>query len=169
MPHWEISIALEHKGEVVDGVVFDAAKDEMFYAEKGQGAWLNGSQRLRVSGRAKMSDAVYATGLPFGPRPYLPAAQQDLARLLPQCSGVRRWGVASLDLAYVAAGRYEGYWERGVKVWDIAAGLILVREAGGFVEPVLQGASIFESGGIIAGNNALFDAFRETIRERSAA
>ncbi|MCR9088289.1 MAG: inositol monophosphatase [Rhodobacteraceae bacterium] len=169
MPHWAISIALEHKGEVVAGVVFDAAKDEMFYAEKGQGAWLNGSQRLRVSGRAKMSDAVYATGLPFGPRPYLPAALQDLARLLPQCSGVRRWGVASLDLAYVAAGRYEGYWERGVKVWDIAAGLILVREAGGFVEPVLQGASIFESGGIIAGNNVLFDAFRETIRERSAA
>ena len=108
MPHWEISIALEHKGEVVDGVVFDAAKDEMFYAEKGQGAWLNGSQRLRVSGRAKMSDAVYATGLPFGPRPYLPAAQQDLARLLPQCYGVRRWGVASLDLAMAAVMRTEG-------------------------------------------------------------
>ena len=169
MPHWAISIAREHKGEVIAGVVFDAAKDEMFYAEKGQGAWLNGSHRLRVSGRAKMSDAAYATGLPFGPRPYLPAALQDLARLLPQCSGVRRWGVASLDLAYVAAGRFDGYWERGVKVWDIAAGLVLVREAGGFVEPVLQGASIFESGGLIAGNNALFEDFRETIRDRPAA
>ena len=125
MPHWAISIAREHKGEVI--------------------------------------------GLPFGPRPYLPAALQDLARLLPQCSGVRRWGVASLDLAYVAAGRFDGYWERGVKVWDIAAGLVLVREAGGFVEPVLQGASIFESGGLIAGNNALFEDFRETIRDRPAA
>ena len=169
MPHWAISIALEHKGEVVAGVIFDAAKDEMFYAEKGQGAWLNGSQRLRVSGRTRMIESVFATGLPFGPRPYLPAALRDLARLLPQCAGVRRWGAAALDLAYVAAGRYEGYWERGLNPWDIAAGVVLVREAGGFVEPVLPDASIFDSGGVIAGNNALFDAFRDTIRERPAA
>ncbi|MCV6595963.1 MAG: inositol monophosphatase [Mangrovicoccus sp.] len=166
MPHWAISIALEHKGEIVSAVVYDAAKDEMFYAEKGQGAWLNNSQRLRVSGRSRMIESVYATGLPFANTPYLPACLQDLARLLPQCAGVRRWGSAALDLAYVAAGRYEGYWERGLKPWDIAAGILLVREAGGFVEPVLPEASIFESGGLIAGNDTLFPTFRDTIRER---
>ncbi|MAN14587.1 MAG: inositol monophosphatase, partial [Dinoroseobacter sp.] len=114
MPHWAVSVALEHKGEVVAGVVFDAAKDEMFYAEKGSGAWLNDSQRLRVSGRSKMIESVFATGVPFAGGRYLPACLQDLARLMPECAGVRRWGAASLDLAYVAAGRYDGYWERGL-------------------------------------------------------
>jgi myo-inositol-1(or 4)-monophosphatase len=115
MPHWAVSIALEHKGEIVAGVVFDPAKDEMFYAEKGAGAWLNDSQRLRVSGRTSMIECVFATGVPFGGAKYLPATLQDLARLMPQVAGVRRWGSAALDLAYVAAGRYDGYWERGLQ------------------------------------------------------
>ncbi|MCB2124983.1 MAG: inositol monophosphatase, partial [Rhodobacteraceae bacterium] len=110
LPHWSVSIALEHKGEVVAGVIFDPAKDEMFAAEKGAGAWMNES-RIRVSGRRVMGEALFATGIPFGAKKTLPATIRDLARLMPACAGVRRWGSAALDLAYVAAGRYDGYWE----------------------------------------------------------
>jgi len=168
LPHWAVSIALEHKGEIVAAVVFDAAKDEMYMAEKGGGAWMN-SLRLRVSDRNRMIESVFATGVPFGGRPYLPATLQDLARLMPQVAGVRRWGAASLDLAYVAAGRYDGYWERGLKPWDMAAGILLVREAGGLVEPVVPGADILDRGGVIAANGGVFDNFAATIRERAEA
>ncbi|TAG29094.1 MAG: inositol monophosphatase, partial [Rhodobacterales bacterium] len=112
MPHWAVSIALEHKGEIVSAVVYDPAKDEMFWAEKGSGCWLNDNRRLRVSGRKAMHEAVFATGVPFGAKATLPAMLQDLARLMPATAGVRRWGAAALDLAYVAAGRFDGYWER---------------------------------------------------------
>jgi len=166
MPHWAVSIALEHKGEIVSGVVYDPAKDEMFYAEKGSGAWLNDSQRIRVSGRTAMIESVFATGLPFGGAKYLPAALQDMARLLPQCAGVRRWGAAALDLAYVAAGRYEGYWERGVNAWDIAAGLLIAREAGAIVQPIREGQDLLNDGHVLAGAEPIFDRFAEIIRER---
>lgn len=164
LPHWAVSIALEHKGEIVAGVVFDAAKDELYHAEKGMGAFMN-ETRLRVSGRRAMIEAIFATGIPFGGRPTLPATLQDLARLMPLCAGVRRWGAASLDLAYVAAGRYDGFWERGLQPWDTAAGLILVKEAGGFVGPVREGRDIFESGGVIAGNGELFAPLCKVLRE----
>jgi myo-inositol-1(or 4)-monophosphatase len=163
LPHWAVSVALEHKGEVVAGVVFDAAKGELFYAEKGLGAFMN-DQRLRVSGRNKMIEGLFATGVPFGGRPTLPATLQDLARLMPACSGVRRWGAAALDLAYVAAGRFDGFWERGLSPWDVAAGAILVREAGGFVQAIREGESPVESGAVIAGNAGLFDPFAAIIR-----
>ena len=164
MPHWAVSIALEHKGQVVAGVVFDAAKDEMFLAEKGAGAWMNGT-RLRVSGRARMIEAVFATGLPFGGRRELPEALQDLARILPVTAGVRRWGAASLDLAYVAAGRFDGFWERGLQPWDIAAGVAIVREAGGLLEPLEPGEDVLESGRLICANGALFDPLAKIIRD----
>ena len=163
MPHWAVSIALEHKGEIVAGVVFDAAKDEMYVAEKGAGAWMN-ERRLRVSGRRAMSEAVFATGVPFGAKNTLPASLQDLARLMPLCAGVRRWGAASLDLAYVAAGRYEGYWERELQAWDIAAGVLLVKEAGGMVSAIREGDDMLEKGAVICGNEALFEPFRKVIR-----
>ncbi len=163
LPHWAVSIALEHKGEIVSAVVFDAAKDEMFWAEKGAGAWLNDS-RMRVSGRRNMVEAVFATGVPFGAKSTLPATMQDLARLMPACAGVRRWGAASLDLAYVAAGRYDGYWERELKAWDIAAGLLLVKEAGGFVSAIREGDEPLVKGAIICGNEPLFEPFRKIIR-----
>ena len=163
LPHWAISIALEFKGEIVAGVVYDPAKDELFYAEKGLGAFLN-DRRLRVSGRGRMIEAVFATGIPFAGRPALPATLQDLARLMPTCAGVRRWGAAALDLAYVAAGRFDGFWERGLQPWDVAAGAILVREAGGFVQAIREGESPIESGAILAGNSALFDPFAAIIR-----
>ena len=163
LPHWAISIALEHKGEVVSAVVFDAAKGELFYAEKGLGAFLN-DQRLRVSGRNRMGEALFATGVPFGARPALPATLQDIARLMPVSAGLRRWGAAALDLAYVAAGRLDGYWERGLSPWDVAAGLLLVREAGGFAEPLRPGTSMLETGSLIAANAELFEPFAKIIR-----
>lgn len=166
LPHWSVSIALEHKGEIVSAVVFDPAKDEMFVAEKGAGCWLNDTRRLRVSGRKAMIESIFATGVPFGGRGTLPATLQDLARLMPVCAGVRRWGSAALDLAYVAAGRFDGYWERGINAWDIAAGILLVKEAGGFVGPVREGDNPLEKGAVIAGNAALFDPFAEIIRQR---
>lgn len=164
MPHWAISIALEHKGEIVAGVVYDPAKDEMFYAERGEGAWLNDSKRLRVSSRHRMIESVFATGIPFAGRPELPTTLQDLARIMPACAGVRRWGSAALDLAYVAAGRYEGYWERGLNAWDLAAGMLIVKEAGGFVEAMDKGDSVLESGTVLAANEPIFDQFAKVIR-----
>lgn len=163
MPHWAVSIALEHKGEVVAGVVYDAPKDELFFAEKGQGAYMN-ETRLRVSGRGDMSDAVFATGLPYAGMADLPATLQDLGRLLPMTAGVRRWGVASLDLAYVAAGRFDGFWERNLKAWDIAAGTILVKEAGGFIEPLRPDADLLGTGSLICSNTGIFESFAKVIR-----
>lgn len=163
LPHWAVSIALQHKGEIVAGVVYDPAKDEMFVAEKGAGAWLN-DMRIRVSGRRHMIEAIFATGVPFGGRGTLPATLQDLARLMPVCAGVRRWGSAALDLAYVAAGRYDGYWERGINAWDMAAGMLLVREAGGFVSAIREGDDPLEKGAVIVGNGELFEGFRKIIR-----
>ena len=163
LPHWAVSIALEHKGEVVAGVVFDPAKDELFWAEKGAGAWMN-EGRIRVSGRRAMGEALFATGVPFGAKKTLPATMRDLARLMPATAGVRRMGSAALDLAYVAAGRYDGYWERELNAWDMAAGLVIVREAGGFVEAVREGRGMFESGSVIAANGELFGALAKTLR-----
>ena len=164
LPHFAVSIALEHKGEIVAGVIFDPVKDELFFAEKGAGAWMN-DKRLRVSGRHKMIEAIFATGLPYGGRADLPETLQDLARILPGCAGVRRWGAAALDLAYVAAGRYDGFWERGLNPWDLAAGVVIAREAGALVASMTEGAGILESGDIIASNEALFDRFARVIRD----
>jgi myo-inositol-1(or 4)-monophosphatase len=164
LPHWAISIALEHKGKVVAGVVYDAAKDELFWAEKGEGAWLNES-RLRVSSRSRMIEAIFATGVPFGGRSDLPETLQDLARLMPACAGVRRWGSAALDMAYVAAGRYEGFWERRLNAWDVAAGDIIVREAGGLSQALSGQGNLVETGDVICANEAIFEKFAGVIRD----
>jgi myo-inositol-1(or 4)-monophosphatase len=163
LPHWAVSIALEHKGEIVSAVIFDPAKDEMFVAEKGAGAWMN-ETRLRVSARSRMIESIFATGIPFGGRSDLPATLQDLARLMPAVAGVRRWGAAALDLAYVAAGRYEGFWERRLNAWDMAAGLLIVKEAGGLVDGLQTGQDPLSSGDVIAANEAIYDQFSKVIR-----
>ncbi len=137
IPHWAISIALEHKGEIVSGVIYDPVKDEMFTAETGTGAWLN-DRRLRVSGRRELSHMLFGTGFPYGTRSHLKETLQQMARVLPMTAGVRRQGAAALDLAYVAAGRLEGFWEYKLQPWDIAAGMILVREAGGFIGSIAE-------------------------------
>ncbi|MCW1952394.1 MAG: inositol monophosphatase, partial [Octadecabacter sp.] len=168
LPHWAVSIALEHKGQIVIGVIYDPMKDELFYAEKGEGAWMN-EKRLRVSGRTKMIESIFSTGLPFAGRTDLPATLQDLARILPTCAGVRRWGVASLDLAYVAAGRYDGFWERRLNAWDMAAGLIIVREAGGMVEPLRAGGDILADGEVICAAEPIFEKFAKVIRSKNSA
>ncbi len=165
LPHWAVSIALEHKGQIVSAVVFDPAKDEMFYAEKGMGAWLNDSKRLRVSGRSRMVEAVFATGIPFAAKRTLPAMLKDLARVMPECAGVRRFGSAALDLAYVAAGRYDGYWERELNIWDIAAGYLIAKEAGALVEGVRAGQDPLETGSILCANNDIFYHFAKVIRD----
>ncbi|MGY6549029.1 MAG: inositol monophosphatase family protein [Roseinatronobacter sp.] len=165
LPHWSVSIALEFKNEIVAAVVFDPAKDELFVAEKGAGAFMN-DRRLRVSNRATMIECVFGTGIPFGAKRTLPAMLHDLAQIAPACAGVRRWGSAALDMAYVAAGRFDGYWEREVLPWDIAAGLLLVREAGGFTGPIREGAGIFERGEVVAANSAIYDTFCKTLRKR---
>ena len=165
LPHWAVSIALEFKGEIVAAVVFDPAKDELYYAEKGMGCFMN-DRRLRVSNRSAMSDCIFATGIPFATKKTLPAMMHDLAQIMPASSGMRRWGAASLDLAYVAAGRFDGFWERELKPWDIAAGLLLVREAGGFTGPIREDASIFERGELIAANAEIFQPLAKMIRTR---
>ncbi|MBY6082480.1 inositol monophosphatase family protein [Ruegeria arenilitoris] len=163
LPHWAVSIALEHKGKIVAGVIYDPAKDEMFFAEKGEGAWMN-DMRIRVSSRSRMIESIFSTGLPFGGRSDLPATLQDLARLMPACAGVRRWGAAALDMAYVAAGRYEGFWERRLNAWDLAAGIIIVKEAGGLVQPLSPKGSILSDGEVICANEPIFDQFAKVIR-----
>ncbi len=163
LPHWAVSIALEHKGVVVAGVIHDPVKDETFWAERGEGAWLNES-RLRVSGRTRMIDSIFATGIPFAAKRTLPATLQDLARIMPECAGVRRMGAAALDMAYVAAGRYEGYWERELFPWDIAAGLVIVTEAGGLTGTIREGNKPLEQGDVIVANAGIFDRFATIIR-----
>ena len=164
LPHWAVSIALEHKGQAVAGVIYDPVKDEMFYAEKGGGAFVNES-RLRVSGRHRLIDSIFATGLPFAGRSDLPESLQDLARLLPTCAGVHRFGAASLDLAYVAAGRYDGYWERRLKPWDMAAGLVIAKEAGAIVESIKPDGDPLANGTVLCANNDIFATFAKVIRK----
>lgn len=168
LPHWAVSIALEHKGEIVAGVVFDAAKDELFVAEKGQGAKMN-DMKLRVSGRTRLIDGLFATGTPKVGHPGLPQVMQDIARMAPASAGLRQYGAAALDLCYVGMGRFDGYWERDIQIWDIAAGLIIAREAGALVEGLARGSSPLETGDVLAANNDIFDTMAKVIRNDSQA
>ena len=164
LPHFAVSIALERDGELFAGVVYEPVSDQMFWAEKGQGAYLN-SRRLRVTGRRDLSESVFATGIPFqgrdGHKPFLAQLEQVMA----VSAGVRRFGAAALDLAYVAAGRYEGFWEQGLNSWDMAAGVVLVREAGGMVSDFAGRRRFMESGEIVATNGALHDDLRKLLRQ----
>lgn len=163
LPHWAISIALEHKGDIVAAVVYDPAKDEMFVAEKGSGAWMN-DRRIRVSGRRDMLEMIFATGIHFAGNPELPRTLRTLAALTPRTAGIRRWGTASLDLAYVAAGRFDGFWERGLNPWDVAAGLLLVREAGGFAGGIAEEEHVFDDRSVVAANSNVYESFRAILR-----
>jgi myo-inositol-1(or 4)-monophosphatase len=164
VPHFSISIALERDGEIIAGIVYDPTRDEMFWAEKGAGAYLN-DRRLRVSARRQLGEALIATGFPFRGRPKHPAYNATLARVMETTSGVRRFGSAALDLAYVAAGRYDGYWEFALAPWDLAAGLLLVREAGGFVGDLSGGQGMMTSGDVLAANGPLHLPLAALIKE----
>ena len=154
IPHFAISIALEREGQLVSGVVFNPVTDEMFTAEKSHGAYLN-EKRLRVAARKTLPESLIATGIPFLGKEGHERSLKELEAVMGATSGVRRFGAAALDLAYVAAGRFDGFWERGLKAWDMAAGILLVREAGGFVSDLDAGARALEAGHILAANETL--------------
>jgi myo-inositol-1(or 4)-monophosphatase len=154
IPHFCISVGLEREGQVVAGVIYDPIKDEMFIAEKGKGAYLN-NRRLRVAARRDMADAVVICGLPHLGRPAHPRFLQELSGVMAVSAGLRRLGAAALDLAYVAAGRADLYWERDLQTWDIAAGLVILREAGGFVSDADGGADPMTTRSIACGNEVL--------------
>jgi myo-inositol-1(or 4)-monophosphatase len=173
IPHWAISVGVERrlgpeKTELVAGCIYNPAANEMFWAEKGMGAFLN-DKRLRVSGRREMVQALFATGIPFAKVQRKPEFTATLARLMPQVAGVRRFGSAALDLAWVAAGRYDGYWELGVQRWDIAAGLVMVREAGGIITDPQGGDTFYDTGHVVCGNPVLQPKLREVVAEGNAA
>ncbi len=164
LPHFAVSIALERDGEPFAGVVYEPIGDQMFWAEKGGGAFLNG-RRLRVSARGDMDEAIFATGIPFkGVRDHEKFTRQMKA-VMAECAGIRRFGAAALDLAYVAAGRYDGYWEEGLSPWDMAAGVVLVREAGGYVTTIEDGRDMLKTGSILACNDALHRPLGDLLRK----
>lgn len=154
IPHYGISVALEERGEIVAGVVYNPLTDETFWAEKGKGAWL-GERRLRVSGRQDLRQSVVATGIPYHGHGNHERFSAILTAVMNEVAGIRRFGAASLDLAYVAAGRFDAFWEDNLQPWDMAAGILLVREAGGFVSDFRGGEQMLATGEIVAGNTFL--------------
>jgi myo-inositol-1(or 4)-monophosphatase len=158
IPHFAISIGLEEDGEIVAGLIYQPIADEIYWAEKGRGAFIN-DRRLRVSARRNLEESLIGTGIPFRGHGDHPRYLATLAAVMRATSGVRRVGVASLDLAYVAAGRFDGFWEFGLQPWDMAAGMILVREAGGTVAGLSEG-NVMDHGDIIAANPAIYQPLR---------
>ena len=160
IPHFAISIAVEEPGlggrcgEVTQGLVYQPLTDESFWAEKGRGAWHN-ERRLRVSSRRDLADALVATGVPYKGHSDLGRFQKILDAVAPQVAGIRRFGSAALDLAWVAAARFDGFWEEDLQLWDIAAGVLLVREAGGFVTDFRGGDAGLAKGQVLAANDQL--------------
>ena len=155
LPIFAISVALEREGQLIAGLVYNPADDEMYVAERGQGAWLN-NRRLRVAARRDLADSLVATGIPhLGKAKEHPRFKQELSAVMARVGNVRRLGAAALDLAYVAAGRYDAYWERNLQTWDIAAGIVLVREAGGYVTDLSGGSDMLERGAVLAGNETM--------------
>ena len=153
IPHWAVSIGLAKGDQMIAGVVYEPIRDEMFWCEKGAGAYLNAS-RLRTSGRTQLDASLIATGIPFKGHESA-EFMTELQAVAPKVAGIRRMGAASLDLAYVAAGRYDGYWERNLKAWDVAAGAALVMEAGGLISPFKRGEHPVFKGDIMASNQGL--------------
>jgi myo-inositol-1(or 4)-monophosphatase len=164
VPHFAVSIGLKYRNRLEHAVVIDPVRNEEFIASRGAGAQLNG-KRIRVSSRNRLEDALLATGIPFRDvAQHLDAYMAMLSGFTRQCRGIRRAGSAALDLAYVAAGRYDGYWELGLKPWDMAAGALLVWEAGGFVSDVVGGERFMDTGNIVTGNPKVFKAMLQNIR-----
>jgi myo-inositol-1(or 4)-monophosphatase len=169
IPHFAVSIAFRSRNRMEHGVVVDPIRNEEFIASRGHGAQLNG-RRIRVSQRHRLDEAVLLTGIPFRDvAGHLDAYMAMLAEFTRQCRGIRRAGSAALDLAYVAAGRGDGFWEIGLKPWDIAAGALLIQEAGGLIADFAGAERYFESGNVVAGNPKVFKAMLKTIRPHVGA
>jgi myo-inositol-1(or 4)-monophosphatase len=163
IPHFAISIAYRHGREIAAGMIYQPLSDELFWAEKNMGAYLN-RRRLRVTSRQHLAESLVATGLPFKGRPKHPRYVRTLEAVLPEVAGVRRFGSAALDLAWVAAGRYDGFWEFALAPWDIAAGLILVEEAGGAISDLSGGSEMLGSGDVLAGNPVIHGELGKIVR-----
>jgi len=159
VPLFAISIGLEREGQLVAGVIYNPVADELFTAERGKGAYLNDRRRLRVAVRKTLADALITTGMPHLGRPGHTLFLQELKTVIKEVAGVRRTGTSALDLAWTAAGRFDAYWERGIKPWDMAAGIVLVREAGGAICDLSGGTEMFEKSEVLATNSSLQKAF----------
>ena len=157
-PLFAVSIGLEREGHLVAGVIYNPASDELYTAEKGKGAYMN-DRRLRVAARKTLADALVTTGIPHRGREGHARFLKEIELVMPEVAGIRRTGSAALDLAWVAAGRFDAYWEHNLQPWDLAAGLVIVREAGGFVSDLKGGDKILETGDVLAANATLHKAF----------
>jgi myo-inositol-1(or 4)-monophosphatase len=168
IPHFAMSIAVQEPkpggdwGEITQGLVYQPLTDESFWAEKGRGTWLN-ERRLRVSNRRDLADSLVATGIPYLGHGQAERFEKILAAVAPEVAGIRRFGSAALDLAWVAAGRYDGFWEEDLQMWDIAAGILLVREAGGFVSDFQGRDRALDSGQVLAANDQLHSRLHKLV------
>jgi myo-inositol-1(or 4)-monophosphatase len=154
IPLFCISIGLEREGQLVAGLIYNPVTDELYTAEKGQGAFMN-DRRIRVAARRSLDDCVVATGIPHRGRSGHAVFLSEMDVIMRQVAGVRRTGSAALDLAWTANGRFDGYWERGIKPWDMAAGILMVREAGGFATDLQGGEQMFDTGEVVVGNKEI--------------
>jgi len=168
IPHFAVSIALERDGVIVAGITYNPANDDLFVAERGKGAFLN-NQRIRVAARRRTADAIVGCGLPHYGRGDLNLSRYEIAAAQRNFAGLRRYGSATLDLAWVAAGRLDAYWERDLSPWDMAAGMILVREAGGFASDLAGGEAIFAKAQVVAGNDIMHRELLRLLREADKA
>ena len=168
IPQFAISIALEREGTIVAGLIYNPINEELFMAERGKGAFLN-DQRLRVAARRRLSDSVIACGLPHLGRGDLAQFRKEFAAVQEKVAGLRRFGAAALDLAWVAAGRLDAYWERNLSPWDMAAGLLMVREAGGFASDLDGRDDPLGKAEIIAGNETIHRELMALVRQAAAA
>ncbi|MBX6425552.1 MAG: inositol monophosphatase [Variibacter sp.] len=168
IPQFCISIALQRENTIVAAVVYNPVLDELFTAERGKGAMLN-DRRLRVAARTRLADAVVACGLPHRGRGDLGLFRREFAAVQARVAGLRRFGSAALDLAWTAAGRFDAYWERDLSPWDIAAGILLVREAGGFVTDLDGGDAMLKTGSVIAGNEAMHGDLLRVLKDSARA
>jgi myo-inositol-1(or 4)-monophosphatase len=169
LPIFSISIGLERDGQLVAGLVYNPANDDLYIAERGQGAYHNNT-RLRVAARRELADTLITCGIPpLNRAAGHPRFQNELAHVMRHAGNVRRFGSAALDMCFVAAGRCDGYWERGIQTWDMAAGIVLVREAGGFVSDADGGAEMMASGTICAGNEFIHRRLLDLLRESASS
>src|SRR5262249_33978757 len=168
IPHFAISIGLEREGTIVAGLVYNPVTDELFTAERGKGAFLN-DQRLRVAARKRLDEAVVACALPHPSRGDVELTRSEHAAVQERVAGLRRFGAAALDLAWVAAGRLDAYWERGLSPWDMAAGIALVREAGGFVTDLDGRDDMIKTGGILAAGEDIHRQMLRALKEAPKA
>jgi myo-inositol-1(or 4)-monophosphatase len=165
IPHFAVSIALERNGAVVAALTFNPANDDLFVAERGKGAFLN-DRRIRVAARTRLNEAVVACGMPhYGRGSDLALARFEIAAAQQNFAGLRRYGAATLDLAWIAAGRLDAYWERDLSPWDLAAGLLIVREAGGFVTDLDGGDAVLTKGNVAAGNDTMHRELLRLLKE----